>query len=85
MRLKLSNSFFTSKILNAPTDKLASNSALKDYFRGLYFKVEKTSAGENMASINFAKGVVRLYYKEDLSTTTNGVTTVKKSKQNVRS
>lgn len=78
MRLKLSNSFFTSKILNAPTGKLASNSALKDYFRGLYFKVEKTSAAENMASINFAKGVIRLYYKEDLSTTTNGVTTVKR-------
>jgi hypothetical protein len=64
--------------LNAPSGKLTTNSALKDYFRGLYFKVEKTAAAENMASINFAKGVIRLYYKEDQSTTANGVTTVKR-------
>lgn len=78
MRLKLSNSFFTSKILNAPSGKLTTNSALKDYFRGLYFKVEKTASTENMASIDFSKGVIRLYYKEDQSTTANGVTTVKR-------
>jgi hypothetical protein len=74
----LSNSFFTSKILNAPAGKLTSNSSFKDYFRGLYFKIEKTGAAENMAKVDFSKGVVRLYYKEDVSTTTNGVTTVKR-------
>nr|WP_315158416.1 DUF4270 domain-containing protein [uncultured Flavobacterium sp.] len=78
MRLKLSNSFFTSKILNAPAGKLTSNSSFKDYFRGLYFKIEKTGAAENMAKVDFSKGIVRLYYKEDVSTTTNGVTTVKR-------
>lgn len=78
MRLKLSNSFFTSKILNAPSGKLTTNSALRDYFRGLYFKVEKTAPAENMASIDFSRGVIKLYYKEDLSTTANGVTTVKR-------
>jgi Domain of unknown function (DUF4270) len=78
MRLKLSNSFFTSKILNAPAGKLTSNSAFKDYFRGLYFKIEKTGANENMAMVDFSKGVVRLYYKQDVSTTANGVTTVKR-------
>ncbi|MGL2988430.1 DUF4270 domain-containing protein [Flavobacterium sp. RSSA_27] len=78
MRLKLSNSFFTSKILNAPSGKLASNDAFKDYFRGLYFSIEKTGANENMALIDFTKGTIRMYYKEDLSTTSNGVTTVKR-------
>ena len=47
-------------------------------FRGLYFKVEKTAPAENMASIDFSRGVIKLYYKEDLSTTANGVTTVKR-------
>lgn len=83
MRLKLSNAFFTAKVLNAPSGKLTSNEAFKNYFRGLYFKVEKTGADESMAMINFkrsgsAQNVIRLYYKEDLSTTTNGVTTVKR-------
>lgn len=83
MRLKLNNAFFTSKILNAPAGKLTTNEAFKNYFRGLYFKVEKTGTDENMALINFKKAgsvqnVIRLYYKEDLSTTSNGVTTVKR-------
>ncbi|MEM0577195.1 DUF4270 domain-containing protein [Flavobacterium polysaccharolyticum] len=83
MRLKLSNSFFTAKVLNAPAGKLTTNEAFKNYFRGLYFKVEKTGADDSMAIIDFKKAVtvqnvIRLYYKEDLSTTTNGVTTVKR-------
>lgn len=78
MHLKLNKAVFTSKILNAPSGKLTTNSAFKEYFRGLYFKVEKTSVEENMASIDFSKGVIKLYYKEDLATTTNGVTTVKR-------
>jgi Domain of unknown function (DUF4270) len=78
MRLKLSNSFFTAKILNASKDKLGSNEAFKEYFRGLYFKIEKTGADESMALVDFAKGTIRMYYKEDLSVTTNGVTTVKR-------
>ena len=82
MRLKLSNAFFTTKILNAPAAKLSAD-AFKNYFRGLYFKVEKTGADDSMAIMNFKKAgagqnVIRLYYKEDLSTTTNGVTTVKR-------
>lgn len=78
MRLKLSKDFFLNKILKAPAGKLTTNDALKDYFRGLYFKIEKNGADENLALIDFTKGVVKLYYKEDLSTTTDGTATVKR-------
>jgi hypothetical protein len=78
MRLKLSNDFFLNKILKAPAGSLSSNDALKNYFRGLYFKVEKNGADESLALINFSAGIIKLYYKEDLSTTSNGTTTVKR-------
>lgn len=77
MRLKLNNDFFFNKIIKAPASKLSSIDTFYEYFRGLYFKVEKTGAAENMAMINFDKGTITMYYKEDSSTTTSGVTTVK--------
>jgi hypothetical protein len=81
MRLKLSTDFFLNKILKAPEGKLASNDVFKNYFRGLYFKVEKNSSEESLAMIKFSKGVIRMYYKEDLSTTANGTTTVTREKK----
>ncbi|MGL5111222.1 MAG: DUF4270 domain-containing protein [Flavobacterium sp.] len=78
MRLKLSNDFFLNKILKAPAGKLTTNDALKNYFRGLYFKVEKNGADESLALIEFSAGTIKLYYKEDLSSTTGGTTTVKR-------
>ncbi|MGK4566743.1 DUF4270 domain-containing protein [Flavobacterium sp. 3HN19-14] len=73
MRIKLDNDFFMKKIFNAPAEKLASNAAFRDYFRGLYFKVTDPDAGvTNLAQLNFAKGVITIYYKEDLTTTPAG-------------
>lgn len=74
MRLKLDNSYFASKILNAPAAKLVSNDVFKDYFRGLYFKVETVSGSAgSMAMMNFKAGKITISYTEDL--VTNGVTT----------
>ena len=74
MRLKLDNTFFTTKILNAPVAKLASNDVFKDYFRGLYFKIETVSGSAgSMAMMNFKDGKITINYTEDL--VTNGVTT----------
>ena len=74
MRLKLDNSYFTTKILRAPAAKLASNDVFKDYFRGLYFKIETVSGSEgSMAMMNFKAGKITINYTEDL--VTNGVTT----------
>jgi hypothetical protein len=59
--------------LNAPSGQLANNALFKNYFRGLYFKVENGSPG-NMAMINFKGGTITIYYKEDLKTTNATVT-----------
>lgn len=74
MRLKLNSSFFATKILNAPAAKLATNDVFKEYFRGLYFKVENASGSAgSMAMMNFKSGKITISYTEDL--VTNGVTT----------
>jgi hypothetical protein len=74
MRLKLDNSYFATKILKAPASKLATNDVFKDYFRGLYFKIETVSGSAgSMAMMNFKSGKITISYTEDL--VTNGVTT----------
>ena len=77
MRLNLNKSFFDAKILHAPAGKLATADVFKDYFRGLYFKVEKSgSSAGNLALLNFKLGKITIKYKEDLSTTVGTVVTV---------
>jgi len=78
MRLKLNTTFFKEKILEAPAGKLKTNEVFKEYFRGLYFKVEQSgSDAGSMAMMNFANGTITIKYKEDLVTTTtvDGVAT----------
>ena len=78
MQLNLNTSFFDSKIVHAAAAKLATNEAFKEYFRGLYFKVENSGSDSgSLAMMNFSKGVITIKYKEDLVTTTtvNGETT----------
>ena len=72
MRLKLSAEFFKDKILNAPAGKLTTNGAFKEYFRGLYFKVENAdgSAG-SMAMLNFKAGKITIAYKAKTAITTD--------------
>jgi hypothetical protein len=43
MRLDLNASYFKTKIIEASAlGKLSGNDVFKEYFRGLYFKVEKS-------------------------------------------
>lgn len=74
MRLHLRNDVFTSAILNAPTGKLADNPTFKNYFRGLYFKVESTGNSGNMAMLNFRGGKITIYYNEDKKKVVSDVT-----------
>ena len=74
MRLHLSTDVFYDKILNAPIGQLSSNALFKNYFRGIYFKVENGNPG-NMAMINFKAGKITIYYKEDKITKDNPATT----------
>ena len=77
MRLNLNKSFFDSKIIHAAAGKLATADAFKEYFRGLYFKVEKSGSNAgNLALLNFKLGKITIKYKEDLSTTVGTVVTV---------
>ena len=65
MKLQLKKEFFNQKILRAPAGKLLNNGVFKDYFRGLYFKVEKngTNSG-NLGMLNFRGGIITINYKE---------------------
>ncbi len=75
MRLHLDTNYFNQAIINAPSSQLESNALFKNYFRGLYFKVESLGNEGNMAMINFKGGTITMYYKEDKKTTTDNVDT----------
>ncbi len=67
--LKLNSSFFQKKIIEGSAQgQLANNNVFKNYFRGLYFKVEQAASapnGSSLAMLNFANGKVTIKYKED--------------------
>lgn len=66
MKLQLDKEFFNRKILRAPAGKLLNNGVFKDYFRGLYFKVEKNGDNPgNLGMLNFRGGIITINYKED--------------------
>ncbi|MEZ7499313.1 DUF4270 domain-containing protein [Flavobacterium sp. Arc3] len=69
MRLDLNTSYFKTKIIDASASgKLVTNDVFKEYFRGLYFQVEKSgSSSSNMALLDFRQGKITIKYKEDTS------------------
>jgi Domain of unknown function (DUF4270) len=69
MLLRLDKNFFKTKIIDramntATAGDFDNNNAFKDYFRGLYFQVQAASTG-TMMSLDFTKGDVVIYYKQD--------------------
>lgn len=66
MKLSLNKKFFEKKIFS-PQGKanMVNNNTFKNYFRGLYFKIEEV-AGEDgqLAQIDFLKGKVIITYSE---------------------
>lgn len=63
IRLKLDKAFFQQKIMNAPAGKLLNNSVFKEYFRGIYFQVEKLTDG-TLVQLDFSRGDITLHYRE---------------------
>lgn len=58
---------------------LATNDVFKNYFKGLYFKVEQSGIDPgSLAMMNFAKGTITISYTEELVATT-GTTRVPKT------
>lgn len=72
MTLQLNKQFFQDRILNADASKLAAEDVFQEYFRGLYFNVEKSGSNpSNMALMDFSKGVITIKYKAKTSSTTD--------------
>ncbi|RAR72578.1 DUF4270 domain-containing protein [Flavobacterium aciduliphilum] len=75
--VNLDKTFFTSKIMQAPSGKLFNNNVFKEYFRGLYFNVEEASGSESqgtLAMMNFSRGVITIVYKDQVSSTDTTIT-----------
>jgi hypothetical protein len=79
MRLKLRNDFFQDKLFGAgAAGKFFNNSVFKDYFRGLYFKVDASSASPNQGSmslLNFKQGKIIVTYTITVTSSTGVVST----------
>ncbi|WP_289663718.1 DUF4270 domain-containing protein [Flavobacterium panacagri] len=72
MTLNLNKQFFQDKILNAVASKLSTEDLFQEYFRGLYFMVEKSGTSPaNMALMDFSKGVITIKYKAKTASTTD--------------
>ncbi|MBA0885087.1 DUF4270 domain-containing protein [Flavobacterium undicola] len=67
MRLSLNKDYFKTRIIDAvAAGKLITNDVFKNYFRGLYFKVEKSGSNSaRLAMMNFKAGTVTVNFKED--------------------
>lgn len=68
MRLHLDKTHFKNKIITPASvignPDFDNNNAFESYFRGLYFQVQTASSG-NMMTLDFTKGDVTIYYKQD--------------------
>ncbi|OXE95398.1 uncharacterized protein DUF4270 [Flavobacterium araucananum] len=75
MHLNLNKDYFLNKILKAPASKLSSAAIFQEYFRGLYFQVEKSgSSPTNLALMDFAKSgnaKITIKYKAKTAVTTD--------------
>lgn len=69
MWINLDKDFFKNKILLANPNNLINNSLFKDYFRGLYFKVEENSGQAGvLAKLDFSKGYITVQYHSTIAT-----------------
>ncbi|MES2812186.1 MAG: DUF4270 domain-containing protein [Bacteroidota bacterium] len=66
LRLKLNKDYFDDNVIKAPSTKWENNAAFKNYFRGLSIRAQNIVSGDgNTMSLDFSKGSVTIYYKED--------------------
>ncbi len=70
--VKLNKDFFMQKIVNAPEGKLTNNNTFKDYFRGLYFRVNNSDVSVEQGSLgllNFKDGKIVMSYHDETTST----------------
>ncbi|MES2864595.1 MAG: DUF4270 domain-containing protein [Bacteroidota bacterium] len=76
--LTLNKEFFKKKILNATSSELFNNNNFRQYFKGLYFKMEQVAGQEGaMAMLNFTNAKVNFNYSSINQGATNPVVTYK--------
>jgi hypothetical protein len=66
--VKLNREFFKQKLVNAPAGTLTNNNTFKDYFRGLYFRVNNSDSSVeqgSLALLDFAKGKIVMSYHDE--------------------
>jgi hypothetical protein len=66
MRLHLDKAYFYNNIIQASAADLDNNNAFKSYFKGLYFEVDAVGNKGTSMVLDFAKGDVTIYYKQDV-------------------
>lgn len=71
MRVDLDNNFFEKLLFDKTSTNydLSANANFEEYFKGLYFDVEKAESNGVMAMMNFKKGTIVVKYKEKTSST----------------
>ncbi len=72
MYMDLDKTPFLNDILKTSNDNLINNSVFKDYYKGLYFKVEANANSANQGSLarmNFAQGKITIVYHDATSST----------------
>jgi hypothetical protein len=70
--VKLSREFFMQKLVNAPAGTLTNNNTFKNYFRGLYFRVNNSDSSVeqgSLALLDFKKGKIVMSYHDETTTT----------------
>ncbi|NBL64963.1 DUF4270 family protein [Flavobacterium sp. NST-5] len=75
MRLNLNKQFFFNKIFANSGSNLANNNVFKNYFRGLYFRMEETSGAGALKMLDFTKGTITITYEDKKVTVVDGVET----------
>lgn len=81
MKISLNDAFFQEKLFGAgATGNLANNSVFKEYFRGLYFKVENAGISPDqgsLAQLNFKSGKITVSYQ--VATSESDATPIEKT------
>lgn len=84
MKLHLNITHFQNKLVGTiPASKMLSNGVFKEYFRGLFFKVEQLETEKAMAQLDFSQGKIVVFYKENAGDTTRKTVTLKLSGRTV--